>query len=206
MRPRDFTTVEELPLVGGSLCLDFVNTTGNRAGTEPRERLNTYPDLITFAQRVNAISGEEAREILAASSRDTRRAEQVLREFVVLRELLYRLLLCAFAGETPSQRDLAAFNEVLAQSSADRKIGWCAGKPQWVPPEAALDLSVLTSRLTSSASKLLTTENLDLLRKCGECDWLFLDQSKNRSRRWCKKTCGDRVKARRYYSKRVAQA
>ena len=39
MRQPAFTPVEQVPLVGGRLCLDFVNTTGARSGSRPRERL-----------------------------------------------------------------------------------------------------------------------------------------------------------------------
>jgi len=32
-----------------------------------------------------------------------------------------------------------------------------------------------------------------------ECRWLFLDTSKNHTRRWCDmKVCGNRIKARRF--------
>ena len=33
-----------------------------------------------------------------------------------------------------------------------------------------------------------------------DCEWLFYDTSKNRSRRWCDmRQCGNRMKARRHY-------
>src|SRR5438876_1203177 len=48
----------------------------------------------------------------------------------------------------------------------------------------------------------------DLLSRVGECaddrgcGYLFLDMTKNRSRRWCDmKDCGNRAKARRHYEK-----
>jgi predicted RNA-binding Zn ribbon-like protein len=48
---------------------------------------------------------------------------------------------------------------------------------------------------------LMTGERLQALRECGnpECRWLFLDTSKNHTRRWCDmKICGNRMKARRF--------
>jgi predicted RNA-binding Zn ribbon-like protein len=48
---------------------------------------------------------------------------------------------------------------------------------------------------------LMTSERLQALRECGnrECRWLFLDTSKNHTRRWCDmKVCGNRIKARRF--------
>ena len=58
--------------------------------------------------------------------------------------------------------------------------------------------------IARSAADLLTSGNLDRVRQCGdeECGWLFIDTTKNRSRRWCDMTdCGNRAKARRHYSR-----
>jgi predicted RNA-binding Zn ribbon-like protein len=52
---------------------------------------------------------------------------------------------------------------------------------------------------------LLTSDKLSRVRQCqGEnCTWLFLDTSKNHTRRWCEmKVCGNRVKARRHYERK----
>jgi len=49
---------------------------------------------------------------------------------------------------------------------------------------------------------VLTGEALARVRECGgtACNWLFLDESRNRSRRWCSmESCGNRAKARRHY-------
>ena len=69
MRPRHFTPIESLPLVGERLCLDFTNTTGNRGGTQPRERLNTYHDLVVFGRRTGIVEGD-AEEALVRFSRE----------------------------------------------------------------------------------------------------------------------------------------
>src|ERR671930_579256 len=54
-----------------------------------------------------------------------------------------------------------------------------------------------------SAAELLTSGPLERVRECpgdDTCGWLFLDTSRNGSRRWCDmRTCGNRAKARRYY-------
>ena len=58
-----------------------------------------------------------------------------------------------------------------------------------------------------SAAELLTSDKLDRVCECpGEnCGWLFIDMSRNRSRRWCDmKDCGNRAKARRHYRKTKA--
>ena len=47
---------------------------------------------------------------------------------------------------------------------------------------------------------LLSSGNLRRLRICPNCNWLFLDRSRNSSRLWCDMAvCGNRQKAKRHY-------
>ena len=59
----------------------------------------------------------------------------------------------------------------------------------------------LLAAVIKSAIELLTSPDLDRLRICAAdtCAWLFLDTTKNRTRRWCDmKVCGNREKMRRF--------
>jgi predicted RNA-binding Zn ribbon-like protein len=41
------------------------------------------------------------------------------------------------------------------------------------------------------------------MKICGNCGWLFIDRSKNRSRAWCDMAvCGNRTKANRHYRRK----
>jgi predicted RNA-binding Zn ribbon-like protein len=54
------------------------------------------------------------------------------------------------------------------------------------------------------AADLLTSKELNRVGRCADerCGWLFVDTSRNRSRRWCSmESCGNRAKARRHYRK-----
>ena len=57
-----------------------------------------------------------------------------------------------------------------------------------------------------SAANLLTSRILERVGQCADdrgCGWLFMDLSRNRSRRWCDmKDCGNRDKVRRYYARK----
>ena len=61
-----------------------------------------------------------------------------------------------------------------------------------------------------SAAELLAQGPLERIRECpgqDTCGWLFLDLSKNASRRWCDmRVCGNRAKARRHYERTLAPA
>ncbi|MFK3778577.1 CGNR zinc finger domain-containing protein [Agrobacterium sp. NPDC089420] len=54
-----------------------------------------------------------------------------------------------------------------------------------------------------SALSLLAAQTRERLRICGNCGWLFIDRSKNRSRVWCDMAvCGNRRKASRHYHRK----
>ena len=56
-----------------------------------------------------------------------------------------------------------------------------------------------------AAWELLTSGPLGRVKRCQACPWLYLDQSKNGSRRWCSMDdCGKAVKMSRYVAKRAA--
>jgi predicted RNA-binding Zn ribbon-like protein len=71
------------------------------------------------------------------------------------------------------------------------------------PPGALL----MPDRLACAAVELARTADLAQLRACpvgeGGCGWLFLDRSRNHSRRWCTMDdCGTHAKSRRLTSRR----
>ena len=82
----------------------------------------------------------------------------------------------------------------------------CSAPCPLVPP------SLVQPRFLSGAdpavtTQLLTAPELPRVKQCAGrgCSWLFLDTSKNGSRRWCEmEVCGSRAKARAYYARRKA--
>ncbi|MDM9629234.1 CGNR zinc finger domain-containing protein [Rhizobium sp. S152] len=67
-------------------------------------------------------------------------------------------------------------------------------------PEAAGAIGHATAH---SALRLVSMPEPERMKICGNCGWLFLDRSKNRSRAWCDMAvCGNRAKANRHYRRR----
>jgi predicted RNA-binding Zn ribbon-like protein len=67
-------------------------------------------------------------------------------------------------------------------------------------------LDVMLGPIGLAALDLLTNPQLSRLKKCAGCPWVFLDQSKNQSRRWCAMNdCGTHEKIRRYVIRRAAK-
>jgi len=77
----------------------------------------------------------------------------------------------------------------------------------WDFYQAALDDIIWP--VVRSAADLLTSDTLPMLRICAadDCQWLFMDTSKNQTRRWCNmKSCGNRAKARRHIERKKQTA
>jgi predicted RNA-binding Zn ribbon-like protein len=200
-RPQTFTTVENIPLVGGSLCVDFVNTTGARASTAPRERLTNYGDLLTWSERAGIVDALAAGRLRRAASRRKDYAADALRRARKLREDLYELLSAFVDGRRPITSAVArlAAHWRVARRNQQLILGQGRLEVRIVANEG--DLAGLMSRIVVDAVDLLTSDRLLLIRRCAECDWLFLDTSKNSTRRWCKSTCGNRVRSRERYER-----
>lgn len=65
--------------------------------------------------------------------------------------------------------------------------------------------AALRAYFASSAVELMTGPQLDRVKQCPGCGWLFVDTSRNRSRRWCSMDmCGGRDKALRHYRRQRA--
>lgn len=144
-----------------------------------------------------------ARELVA----NTPAAEKCLRAAIELREALFRVLRAAAARETGASGDVRLLSRWNAEAlrhrdmvGANRGYAWSwDDKPQ---------LERIVWPIAQAAADLLTGEQLANVRECeaADCQWLFLDTSRNHSRRWCDMSaCGNREKARRHYQRQHAE-
>lgn len=195
---------EEFQLVAGHLALDFANTLDNRYDPERRlDLLPTYERFLAFTKESGVITGKQVRKLLLKTSeRDARRA---LDQILELRETLYFLFRSVATGQMPDQSGcLRTLNRFLAEARVPEMIEW--RKPNFTRRcrnLAEKPTGPLWPVIDASAN-LLTSPDLHYVRECGEkaCRWLFLDRSKNHSRRWCDmQVCGNRSKARRFQAR-----
>ncbi len=195
-------TASAFDFSGGRLCLDLTNTLSERLGGSPVELLNTYIDVLTWSRQANILDDEEATRLRVLATSEPGSAEALLASIKQVRELIYRIFSALTAGHAARPEDIEQFNQVLARSMAHARLvpgasgftwGWAGGseRPLW--------------QSVYSAADLLTSDELGCVRICASenCGWLFLDTSKNHSRRWCDmKSCGNRAKARRHYDRK----
>jgi predicted RNA-binding Zn ribbon-like protein len=199
-------SVSELRLDGGHLALDFVNSVGGPAGLEPDpayEALHGYGDLLAWARFAGALDGTRIERLRHRAARDPAAAAVVFEGTLERRARNYRVFLSLADGGSPAEADLDGLRDDASVALAHARL---EGEPDggffWSWPEAdALEAPLWP--VAHASAELLTDGPLERLRRCANCRWLFLDQSKNRSRRWCSMDdCGTAVKKRRYVERR----
>ncbi|HEU5051422.1 MAG TPA: ABATE domain-containing protein [Gemmatimonadales bacterium] len=195
--------------MGDPLAIQLVNTVGSRGSPRPRERLATYASLVEWCIRSELIGRSEGDRLLAEAAKRPADAERALARARDLREVLFRLFQRFAAGAQPDPADLEALNAALGGCVGRRRlrlgeVGCC-----WAwsdAPDSELDWMLWP--VAYSAAEILTGSSLERLKICAneECSWMFIDQSRNRSRRWCDmRECGNREKARRHYHRGRAE-
>lgn len=193
-------------LLGGRLCLDFANTADWHASDQPEERLTSYSGFVLWSQQVGILTQKQAKRLLRQAADRPDEATAVLNRAIALREAIYEVFAAVAHGQSPQAIDLSALNAALSEALARSQIapvetgfGW-----QWAGDEDALDR--LLWPIARSAADLLTSDDLQRVGQCADdrgCGWLFLDTSRNHTRRWCDiKDCGNRAKAHRHYERK----
>ncbi|MDX1521695.1 MAG: CGNR zinc finger domain-containing protein [Anaerolineae bacterium] len=189
--------------VGGWLCLDFVDTQNWDSREEKYERFHTYADFVWWNQQAGTLSEADTTRLLQAAEERPAAASAVFSRGTMLRETVYQVFSAISAGAIPKEADLAALNEAIVEAAAHAHLVPAADRRfQWAWVNQTDSLNQVFWPVARSAADLLTSDQLARVKQCAgdSCGWLFLDTSRNRSRRWCEMShCGNRAKARRYY-------
>lgn len=192
----------------GQLCLDFTNTVGDHASDHPEERLDTYGDLVSWARRAGIASEAEARALARVAAERPDEARRALARAIALREAIYRIFVALTVLQPAPPVDLDTLNAALGQLTAGPRIVAAGGAFVWEWPLDRVALDWPARAVALSAAGLLTSEARDRVGQCADehgCGWLFLDTSRNRSRRWCSMgDCGNRAKQRRHAQRLTA--
>jgi predicted RNA-binding Zn ribbon-like protein len=199
---KDTRDTSGLELAGKQLCLDFANTVAWRRSDSPQEELSGYPDLVTWCQHADVIPAQEARYLLKQAARRPDAARAALERALVLREAIYRIMDAVTRDSTPEASDVATLNEFLSEAMSHLQLILTADGLGWTWVGAESSLQRVLWPVAHSAAELLLADELSRVGVCADegCGWLFVDRSKNQSRRWCSmEDCGNRAKARRHY-------
>jgi predicted RNA-binding Zn ribbon-like protein len=179
-------TAMDIKLLGGAAALDFVNTVDPLVGHDGVDAVASGAALAAWGVHAGLTPTP-----VAVKGADVDRARSA-------RAVLTRIFVAVAAGDRPAPADLASFTEAYAATLASSGLAPVDGRYGFAAPSGvdAILLPVL-----ESARELLTTDQVRRVRQCpaDDCGWLFVDASRNGTRRWCRMDgCGAKAKMRRY--------
>jgi predicted RNA-binding Zn ribbon-like protein len=194
---------------GGLPCLDFVNTVGWRLTDRPSEYLRSYEDLLSWGRQAGLLVPEETEALSRQAMLDPEGAQETLSRALALREAIHRAISAVIVGETQDESELSAFNRELSIALSRLRVmpaggtyGW-----DWSGADGGPPLDSPLWPVARSAAELLTSTKLGKVKVCAGkgCGWVFLDESRNGSRRWCdSRDCGNRERVRRHLTRKRA--
>ncbi|MEU8180083.1 CGNR zinc finger domain-containing protein [Micromonospora sp. NPDC049044] len=204
--------VSQLPLVGGHPALDLVNTL-ERGGGSPHDFLGDSPALLRWSVRVGVVSDAEADQVGRVWRDEPAAAQAGLAAVRDVREGLHLVLLATIADGGTTGDPVAAGAALVA---LHQRWSGAAARASFVLDSSRVRLTygtvpamMVPDRIADAALDVMLTADLTRVRRCpvgeGGCGWMFLDQSRSGSRRWCRMAdCGNAVKARRLTERRRA--
>ena len=193
-------------LTAGCLCLDFANTVDKRLSSNPEDKLSGYEELVTFGIQTGVFSHFESRKLLREGRQDKSQATRLFRQAVDLREMVFRMLAAVAAGREVSEADAGTLNNALKKLNAGSLVVPGPGQVAWRWVEKSTGVDRLLGRIVRSAVEVLTSDDIERVKRCAaeKCCWLFMDRSRSRNRRWCEmRTCGSQHKSKAYYKRKT---
>lgn len=194
-------------LGAGALCLDFANTVSWRRSRAPVERLATFDDFVSWGRQSGLISSQEEKRARRDGLGHPGVAARLLREARSLREAIFAVA-AAISEQRPTDERTLRTLERWVQAAIDnsRLIGR-ERSYRWELPTQTEGMQRVLWLVALSAEELLTSPDADRIGQCSgkDCRWLWLDRTRNKSRRWCDMAvCGNRAKSHRHYQRRAA--
>jgi predicted RNA-binding Zn ribbon-like protein len=193
-------------LLGGHIALDFINTACGEGSDELFECLRSYEDLVAWGYYVGLLRDPGASRLLRSARNRPSESKSTYRRALHVRGALSEVFHAIGQGRRPPIASLAALREAHREGLAHARLSRNDGGFGWTWTDAD-DLARMIWPIVYRATDLLTNGELDRIKTCPGCGWLFFDASKNRSRRWCtmEDGCGSHEKMRRYIARRAAK-
>jgi predicted RNA-binding Zn ribbon-like protein len=176
------------------------------------EYLGSYEDLLAWGRQAGLLVPDETEVLSEWAATNPEEARGALSRAVALREVIHRVLNAAIAGEPQDEDALSILNRELSAALSRLRVAPAASDDAYVwawdwsgddSGEAPLDRPLWP--VARSVAELLTSPNLGRVKVCGGegCGWMFLDESRNASRRWCdSRDCGNRERVRKHLARK----
>lgn len=185
-------------IVGGHPALDLVNTVAPRVPSGPHEDYLDSPEaVVEWARRAGVISPSEAPLPSPSSLADVLAVRALTESALAGREL---------------DAVVARWSAAIARASLQPAPSSDPASPgAYTLVIGTAPDTMIADRLADALVDLLRNADRSRLHACpldeGGCGWLFLDRSRNQSRKWCTMDdCGTHAKSRRLTERRRERA
>jgi predicted RNA-binding Zn ribbon-like protein len=190
------------------LCLDFTDTVNWRTSDHASDGIEDYGRLLQWSRMKGLIEPSNVQRLSELVKGDAKLRKQVMNDARRLREAIYRVFSASAHMKKADQSDIDVLNGYVQKGLSKMRLQNMDGGYKWTWPEWPEDESaeMMLYPIALSAADLLTSEDLARVKECANegqgCGSLFLDCSKNQTRKWCSMDpCGNRMKVRAYYSR-----
>jgi predicted RNA-binding Zn ribbon-like protein len=181
-------------LIGEEISFDFINTI-SWPGTEwEHDWLDGPGNFILWATAAGLVNKSKAKLLSGIS--DVKLTKEMEYVSTIRRELSKIVTPLAFDKKLPEEA-IESLNILIHQIIQQRSIDFKTHKWVW---NDFLSLKEVLAPIIWNAGHVISETDHTRIRHCPSCNWIFYDNSKNKSRRWCDmKDCGSRDKSLRYY-------
>lgn len=172
------------------LCIDFINSEWYKTHDLFKEPFNDNIWISEFTLKWDLTLDE---------SSDEKQIDTLLKLRNLLKEMIYDLC----ENQLANIRDLESLNKYMEPFKFKKSIILINNRYTVtnVPVENTGNWTIY--KIISSFFELVTEHDLDRINICQnpDCCWVFYDESKNRTRKWCANTCASLMKVRKYRDK-----
>jgi predicted RNA-binding Zn ribbon-like protein len=186
------------------LCLNYANTLSWRGSDKPVEMLHDFADILRWSERCGVVRPTATQRLRRWSRHQEAAAAELFAQAIVIREAMFRIFSAIAVGASIPNRDFVVLSAALANAPGRHQLARSGERCGWRVEAGEPSVARVLAPVLWSAGDLMLHAPSRPIRRCAneECLWLFIDQSKNSTRRWCDmNSCGNRAKARRHYAK-----
>jgi predicted RNA-binding Zn ribbon-like protein len=196
-------------LIGGNVCLDFMNTLDDRPSGKPKELLRDFYELARFGEDTGILTPAQVDYFYVNAHLEPDEAGDAVRRAIHLREAMYAVFSALMKQQSVPEYAMDTLNTYIRDAAQHSQLVQSDGRCEWRFSDMTSRYSALLWPIARAAADLLASSDVALVGTCSSptCRWFFLDTSKNHHRRWCSmKQCGNRAKARKFYARKRESA
>ncbi len=188
--------------VGNHPCLDFINTQMIVRGNLT-DLLGGHEDLVAWLVQEKMVNKAQAAVVMTQWNHKDQ--EQLFEQGITLRKTLREMVERIVVRKSIPISVVVSINRLLSRCPGYPQLIYTKGHFERQFQSQAAQKDGLLVPLAESASDLLCTGDLSLVKKCGNaaCILYFYDTTKNHTRNWCSmQLCGNRIKVAAHYQRK----